>query len=107
PLLSSSYRSAEPFPHAVIDDFFEPFVLDEVLREFPGPDAIEWRAFDAYHEIKLASRAEDQLGPSTRALVNRLNSSPFLAFLEELTGMEGLLPDPHLEGGGLHQIMPG
>jgi hypothetical protein len=105
--LGSSYRSAEPFPHTVIDDFFDPSVLDEVLREFPGPDAIEWREFDAYHEIKLASRTEDQLGASTRALVHRLNSSPFVAFLEEVTGIEGLLPDPHLEGGGLHQIMPG
>jgi hypothetical protein len=105
--LAGAYKNAEPYPYTVIDDFFEPGVLDEVLREFPGPNGIDWRRFDTYHEVKLASRAEEQLGPFTRTLVHRLNSSPFLEFLERLTGIEGLVPDPHLEGGGLHQILPG
>jgi hypothetical protein len=105
--LAGAYKEAEPYPHAVIDDFFEPWVLDAVLAEFPGADDIDWRRFDDYHEVKLASRAEAQLGLATRALVHRLNSSPFLEFLGALTGIEGLVPDPHLEGGGLHQIMPG
>jgi Rps23 Pro-64 3,4-dihydroxylase Tpa1-like proline 4-hydroxylase len=30
-----------------------------------------------------------------------------LGFLQELTGIEGLIPDPYFIGGGLHQIMPG
>jgi hypothetical protein len=36
-----------------------------------------------------------------------MNSGPFLTFLEELTGIEGLIPDPHYLGGGLHQLVPG
>jgi Rps23 Pro-64 3,4-dihydroxylase Tpa1-like proline 4-hydroxylase len=31
----------------------------------------------------------------------------FIDFLETLTGITGLLPDPHLWGGGLHQIQRG
>ena len=31
----------------------------------------------------------------------------FIEFIEKLTGISGLLPDPHLTGGGMHQIMPG
>jgi Rps23 Pro-64 3,4-dihydroxylase Tpa1-like proline 4-hydroxylase len=33
--------------------------------------------------------------------------SVFIDFLETLTGITGLLPDPHLWGGGLHQIQRG
>ena len=30
-----------------------------------------------------------------------------MAFLEKLTGIAGLIPDPHLRGGGLHEIRRG
>jgi Rps23 Pro-64 3,4-dihydroxylase Tpa1-like proline 4-hydroxylase len=30
-----------------------------------------------------------------------------MAFLEKLTGIAGLIPDPHLRGGGLHEIRQG
>jgi hypothetical protein len=33
-----------------------------------------------------------------------LNSSVFLDFLEKLTGIESVIPDPYFVGGGLHQI---
>jgi Rps23 Pro-64 3,4-dihydroxylase Tpa1-like proline 4-hydroxylase len=39
--------------------------------------------------------------------LNAFNSYPFINFLEELTGIPKLLPDPHFNGGGLHQILNG
>jgi hypothetical protein len=105
--LNGSYVSADPFPHIVIDDFLPPAILDSVLGEFPGPDAIDWKRFKDGTGRKLATRDEAQMGPHTRALIHELNSSQFLRFLETLTGIEGLIPDPHLEGGGLHQIERG
>src|SRR3712207_1690584 len=47
------------------------------------------------------------MGPATRHLLAELNSATFIDFLERLTGIDGLIPDPHFEGGGLHQIEPG
>jgi len=35
-------------------------------------------------------------------VLDDLNSDEFLAVLGVLTGIEGLLADPSLEGGGLH-----
>jgi hypothetical protein len=105
--LRAAYASARPFPHVVIDDFLPPPILDQVLAEFPGPDAIDWKRFQDGTGRKLATRDEAQLGPATRAFLHDLNSSRFLRFLEELTGIDGLLPDPHFEGGGLHQIERG
>jgi hypothetical protein len=105
--LHPKYISADPFAHIVIDDFLPPDLLEPVLGEFPGPDAIDWKRFKDGTGRKLATRDEAQLGPHSLALIHHLNSSRFLRVLEALTGIEGLIPDPHLEGGGLHQIERG
>ena len=101
------YASAQPFPHIVLDDFLPPAVLDEVLAEFPKPQEADWHAFDSALERKLATKDDTEMGEATRHLLAELNSAPFIDFLERLTGIAGLVPDPHFEGGGLHQIEPG
>jgi len=47
------------------------------------------------------------MGNATMLLLHQLNSSTFLNFLESLTGIQGIIPDPHFNGGGLHQIERG
>lgn len=103
----SEYSSAKPFPHVVLDNFFDPNLVDLVLEEFPKPKAIKWQIFDTGAEIKLASAAEASFGPMTRLFLYHLNSVTFLEFLSRVTGIENLISDPHFEGGGLHQIVPG
>jgi Rps23 Pro-64 3,4-dihydroxylase Tpa1-like proline 4-hydroxylase len=63
--------------------------------------------FDSDNERKLATRDDGAMGDATRQLLAEFNSATFVDFLEELTGIRGLVPDPHLEGGGLHQIVRG
>ena len=101
------YDSAAPFPHCVIDDFMSADALDLVLAEFPSPNDIEWLRYVSGNEVKLALRDDTQLGPYTRHLLAQFNSSVFVDFLEALTGITGLVPDPHYWGGGLHQIERG
>jgi hypothetical protein len=103
----AAYASAHPFPHTFIDDFLPDDVLDGVLAEFPRPDRPDWFAFDSANERKLATKDDTAMGPATRHLLAELNSAAFVDFLERLTGIEGLIPDPHLVGGGLHQITRG
>jgi Rps23 Pro-64 3,4-dihydroxylase Tpa1-like proline 4-hydroxylase len=105
--LREQYPNALPFPHTVIDDLFPEETLKAILKEFPKPDGIDWNEFDTREEKKLASTAESQLGDVTRFFLYQLNSSTFINFLETLTGIEGLIPDPHFWGGGLHQITRG
>lgn len=90
-----------------MDDFLPERVLDEVLAEFPSPKGADWFAFDSPLERKLATKDDSTMGPATRHLLGELNSASFIDFLERLTGIEGLVPDPHFVGGGLHQIEPG
>ena len=102
-----AYASASPFPHVAIDDFLPEEVLDRVLDEFPKPQEAEWQTFDSANERKLASKDDSGMGEATRHLLAELNSAAFIDFLERLTGIAGLVPDPHFVGGGLHQIERG
>ncbi|NER31050.1 MAG: 2OG-Fe(II) oxygenase [Symploca sp. SIO1C4] len=102
-----AYSQAEPFPHIIIDNFLPETVLDKVLEQFPKPELIDWQKFDAAQEKKLASKSELQIAEAIRLLLYQLNSSTFIKFLEQLTGIDGIIPDPHFEGGGLHQIEKG
>jgi hypothetical protein len=101
------YQSAEPYPHIVFDDFLPADVLEGVLAEFPAPGSIRWNQYSNDREVKLEASSELHMGPNTRLLLRELNASIFLNFLESLTGIKGLLPDPHFVGGGMHQIQRG
>ncbi len=103
----AAYSAARPFPHVVLDDFFDPDLLDLILGEFPRPGEIRWQRFDNDREIKLAANAESVFGPVTRLFLYHLNSISFLQFLSAVTGIARLIPDPSFEGGGLHQIESG
>jgi len=102
-----SYRDATPFAHAQFDDFLPRDVAEAVLASFPTPREDIWHRTDIHHEKKLSSSVEPAIPPAIRNVLYAFNSATFLRFLEKLTGVEGLIPDPYFEGGGLHQIEPG
>jgi Rps23 Pro-64 3,4-dihydroxylase Tpa1-like proline 4-hydroxylase len=105
--LQPQYRSAEPFPHIVIDNLFPDELLREILTDFPRPDEIQWRRFENATEKKLGYTHEASLRPSLQLFLYEMNSAPLLKFLEALTGIEGLISDPYYGGAGPHQIEPG
>ncbi len=104
---AEKYQTASPFPHIIFDDFFPKEFIAKVSEEFPEATAETWQRFDGKAEKKLASKGDADIGPYVRALISIMNSGMFIEFIEKLTGISGLLPDPHLTGGGMHQIMPG
>lgn len=105
--LAAQFATAAPFPHVVLDDVLAPPPSD-VVPLFPGPDWPEWTGFkDRYQAGKLFCQDPDLLPEQFVALIQELSSARFLSFLEEVTGIPRLLPDPHLEGGGLHCTGPG
>lgn len=102
------YQNAEPFSHIYFDDFLPAEYLEEVLKEFPDVNDSQWQEFKAETENgKLASTGYDLIPPVTRYVLDQLNTPPFLRFLEKLTGIQGLIPDPYYIGGGMHQTRKG
>jgi hypothetical protein len=104
---STAYNNATPHAHCVFDDVFPPAILKNVIAEFDLKQKENWKEYDTKYEKKLQLSADDRLGPNTRALISNLNSGSFLTFLQKLTGIESLIADPYLAGGGLHKIERG
>jgi hypothetical protein len=98
-LHTAAYRSADPFPHLVIDDFLEPRILQAVLAEFDSMDRGQWHYTERETERKYSTEDFRHFKPITRSVFSQLNAGPFLWFLQEMTGIQGLIPDPHLRGG--------
>lgn len=104
--LHESYVTAQPYPHVVMDEFLDPGLLRSVADGYPS------RENKAYFD-RNQERLKYQYSPSEvehdglRNLLEQLNSQAFLGFLEALTGIDGLVPDPYYMGGGLHETLPG
>ncbi len=105
--LREQYQNAQPFPHIVLDNLFPNEILEEVLGDFPRPGDIPWRRFDSATEKKLGYTHETLLRTNLQLFLYEMNSAPLVQFLQELTGIEGLIPDPWYGGAGPHQIEPG
>ncbi len=104
--LATRYQQAKPFPHAAVDGLFPDSLLESLLEVIPLPDP-HWRGFDNPREAKFALADEELMHPRVQRFIHKLNSPAFLAFLERMTGIPDLIPDPHLAGGGLHCSLPG
>jgi hypothetical protein len=103
----TAYATATPFPHVIMDKFLPDEVLGDLVSEFPRPADAEWQVLSHAREEKLALADDWQMPLAARHLLAQFNSSTFVNFLEDLTGISGLIPDPHFVGGGLHQIQRG
>ncbi|MGO4278553.1 Proline 4-hydroxylase (includes Rps23 Pro-64 3,4-dihydroxylase Tpa1), contains SM-20 domain [Cupriavidus sp. OV038] len=106
--LSESYSAAAPFPHVCIDNFLDDGIYREASAAFPSADEKVWFTFrSAAENLKLQIQDFYAIPPALRSLIVEFNSPGFIRFLEQLSGIQGLVPDPHLHGGGLHQTLPG
>ncbi|MEK9727966.1 MAG: 2OG-Fe(II) oxygenase [Candidatus Margulisiibacteriota bacterium] len=104
---AEKFKMADPFPHVVIDNFLNPDALKSVLDVFPTPKDLEFYKYENPLEKKLAMDQLAKLPQSIQAILIYLNSPDMLMFFEQLTGIEGLIPDPYYRGGGIHQIERG
>jgi len=101
------FAGARPFKHLVFDNLFSESILDGILDEFKEVGAADWVHYDTANERKYGQRPNSRLGPASQAYISAIHSGLFVGFLTSITDIEGLLPDPTLSGGGLHEIPPG
>jgi len=102
------FLSAAPFPHLVIDDFLPRELAQELVSTFPAPGSALWTRLPTEDQRnKLATTDEGMIPALHRYVLFTLNSGRFLRFIEQVTGIDALIADTKLVGGGLHQIMRG
>lgn len=103
---AEAYQAATPYNHICIDDFLPVEVIEGVRADLGQlPDAE--RAFDRDQERFKTSYNPERLPEYTRNVFHAFNSRPFILFLEEMTGIKGLIPDPYFNGAGIHRVANG
>jgi hypothetical protein len=107
PELAQQYRENHPCPHILVKDFLESGIAREVSREFPDVRSEAWTQYKHANENKLGMPRRELFPAVLGSVTDELNSPEFVAWVSQLTGIPGLMADPMLEGGGLHQSGPG
>jgi hypothetical protein len=106
--LRKTYSEGKPYPHLVIDDLFDPQILDRIVAEFPQTEQKkDWLVWDTKHELKTTSRGINGLSPFTQIFCLWLSSSEFINELQKIVGLYNLVGDPVFHGAGLHEMHPG
>ena len=103
--LKNEYTIADPFPHIIIDNFFNEKNLDMLIENFPRNSDEYSDVFNNKIEKKLTLNNPSQFSEENNNFINFLNSYIFTNFLQVITNIdEPLIPDPYLIGGGLHEL---
>ena len=110
-LFTEEYNKAEPFQHIVFDGILPDELIARILADFPSA-VRENATHDKVFTIGYGGDHKRQIMPEdcdrfSRELFLFFNSRPMLQFLEGLTGIDSLLPDPYFTGGGYHEITKG
>lgn len=105
--LRQRHLAGDPFPHSVIDDFLPSDVLRLCQDRFPARAEQGCNSFDRAQERKKTEFSPDYLDDELRLVFMALTSRSMLQIIENITGINGLMPDPYFTGGGFHETRTG
>ena len=105
--LRERLRSAAPFPHLLVEGWFHPTLLELMHEEFDESHGPPMKALVGRQESTRRTRPASNLGPASQLYFDIVNSGWFARFLSELIGVDHLIVDTELFGGGLHETRKG
>ena len=98
---SPEFRAAKPFPHIMLDNFLPDHSASLLALMYPAPDKdAGWTTHANPNVKRMFSGNEVLWNPVFRLFAQATASRQFLLFLETLSGITGLIPDPYYIGGG-------
>ena len=101
------FNSFEKDKYLVIDGVVNPHLLEVIRKGFEEATAAKTEYMQGYLGQLKTQIDPNTLGDGSKLAIFEFNSPKFLDFLEGITGIRGLIPDPYFTGGGLHQIRKG
>ena len=107
--LREQFLTAKPFPHVVLDNFLDPAAAARIASAYPTFEQAralgdEFKGVNEHGKIQVTDAA--RFPAAVQELNAALGSAAFLADLAYITGIEGLLYDASLAGGGMHVTGP-
>ena len=107
---AQSFRNAEGTPHLCIDEFLRPEFARRVAAAYPAYQeaGTQGKSYSVLHESGKVQLTDASRFPQPVAELNAaLGSREFLETMVEIAGIEDLVADPELRGGGMHLMGSG
>jgi Rps23 Pro-64 3,4-dihydroxylase Tpa1-like proline 4-hydroxylase len=105
--LKRDWNSKKPFRYIRFDNFLYPDQAEQILQAYPPVDEGTWDGTTYIHQKNKFQQSKFAADSLFQSVFNELNSQQFLDFLSDITGIEKLIADEKLFGGGLHQSITG
>ena len=102
----TDFNNAEPIPMVVLDNFLPTATALSMYNEIHSIDEKNWKEFTrkGSHMIELNKL---DMTPVAFEVMSYFHSAGALNQLEQLTGIKGLIPDPHMVGSGYSKSFKG
>jgi Rps23 Pro-64 3,4-dihydroxylase Tpa1-like proline 4-hydroxylase len=97
------YLSASPFPHIIIENIFPVGQAWNILDNWPKKH--DKLMIQEDQKLKGHTWKEDSMG-SIASRLREFQSQKFIDWLQDLTGINGLVMDAYWGEGGLHETFP-
>lgn len=107
PELQSKFAYQEPFRFVHIPHFFLPDAAEKIHAAIPAIKTANWDSTTYINQVNKYTLNKFEKDSLLQKTFDELNSGEFRSWLEKLTGINHLLADETLFGGGLHQSTKG
>tara|TARA_B100000795_G_scaffold196971_1_gene150977 strand:+ start:275 stop:1054 length:780 start_codon:yes stop_codon:yes gene_type:complete len=99
------YVKNKPFPHIYFDNFLPKKIALSLSKDYPKINKIEkidknWKIHKNKNVLRYLLEDSSLFKKNLKVFSMLTNSRKFLLFLETLTGLESIIPDPYFVGGG-------
>tara|TARA_A100001388_G_scaffold59093_1_gene40800 strand:+ start:706 stop:1506 length:801 start_codon:yes stop_codon:yes gene_type:complete len=106
--IREEYLKSNPFPHVILDEFFDLDLASQIASEFPDYDDKSLDLYSNSIEEKRLINNWNKFGEVTYSAFSYLCSNHFVDLVKFLVpDSSELIPDVGLHGGGLHMHSAG
>jgi hypothetical protein len=102
--LAGRYQTGEPFAHIVVDNFLPEQLIDASVAFLEGLEPMRESSDNEKFEFKKREIKPEECPDALREMFYSFNSLPFIRFVESVTRIKGLIPDPYFLGAGFHEV---
>jgi Rps23 Pro-64 3,4-dihydroxylase Tpa1-like proline 4-hydroxylase len=104
--LAQTHAATLPVPYTIIDNFFPEELFKTLSFEVDFLQESDWTVFsnDASYRKECRNFAST---PRIQSMAYSFQGSAFLKWIEQVTGLDKLVADPHYRGGGITRVSRG
>lgn len=104
--LRENFSQGVPVPYLIIDNFLPEEIFNSVAFEIDFLQPKDWTVFSNNKSYRQECRNLSD-APRLQSMAYSFQGSLFLKWIETITGLEKLIADPHMRGGGVCRASAG